>query len=204
MTTESLSSANAVWVDIKPPPWWLVLIEGILLIVVGIFLLINPYQTFVALIWALGIYWFARGVLDLVSLFWDRRMWVWKIIAGVLGIVAGWIVFQNPITSAVVIGQLTVWILAFTALFFGVSDLIRAFKGAGWMSAVLGVVSIILAILLMTNSFAATASLPWVVGILAILVGLLLLFGAFRLRSLQHSIADLREQANAQMNSLRD
>ena len=121
-----------------------------------------------------------------------------------IGLIAGWIVIQNPITSAVILGQFTVWMLAFIALFFGISDLISAFKGAGWVNAVLGVVSIILAILLMTNSFAATASLPWVFGILAILAGALLVFGAFRLRSLQHSIADLREQANAQLDAMAD
>ena len=204
MTTESLTSANAVWVEVKPPPWWLVLIEAILLIVIGIFLLVNPYQTFVSIIWVLGIYWLVRGVFQLVSLFWDRRMWGWKIFAGILGLIAGWIVIQNPITSAVILGQFTVWMLAFIALFFGISDLVSAFKGAGWVKAVLGVISIILAVLLMTNSMAATASLPWVIGILAILAGLLLIFGAFRLRSLEHSIDALRDQANAQINAMTD
>ena len=164
MTTESLTSANAVWVEVKPPPWWLVLIEAILLIVIGIFLLVNPYQTFV-MIWVLGIYWLVRGIFQLVSLLWDRRMWGWKIFAGILGLIAGWIVIQNPVTSAVVLGQFTVWMLAFIALFFGISDLVSAFKGAGWVKAVLGVISIILAVLLMTNSMAATASLPWVIGV---------------------------------------
>ena len=125
MTTESLTSANTVWVEVKPPPWWLVLIEAILLIVIGIFLLVNPYQTFVSMIWVLGIYWLVRGVFQLVSLFWDRRMWGWKIFAGILGLIAGWIVIQNPVTSAVVLGQFTVWMLAFIALFFGISDLVR-------------------------------------------------------------------------------
>ena len=78
------------------------------------------------------------------------------------------------------------------------------FKGAGWVKAVLGVVSIILAGLLMTNSMAAIASLPWVIGVLAILAGLLLIFGAFRLRSLEHSIDALRDQANAQVNAMTD
>ena len=204
MTTESLTSANAVWVEVKPPPWWLVLIEAILLVVIGIFLLVNPYQTFVSLIWVLGIYWLVRGIFQLVSLFWDRRMWGWKIFAGILGLIAGWIVIQNPVTSAVVLGQFTVWMLAFIALFFGISDLVSAFKGAGWVKAVLGVISIILAVLLMTNSMAATASLPWVIGVLAILAGLLLIFGAFRLRSLEHSIDALRDQANAQVNAMTD
>ncbi|MFN2107023.1 MAG: HdeD family acid-resistance protein [Candidatus Promineifilaceae bacterium] len=204
MTTESFSSDTAFWTSVRLPPWWLVLIEAILLIIIGIFLLVNPYQTFVSIIWVLGIYWVFRGALNLISLIWDRRLWGWKIIAGVLGIIAGWIVWQNPVTSAVILSQITVWMLALIALFFGISDLIRAFKGGGWVAAVIGVISIIFAILLLNNTLRASASLPIAMGILAIFGGIITLFGSFRLRSLEHTLEDLSETAGAQLDALAD
>jgi len=204
MTTESFSSDTAFWTGVRLPPWWLVLIEAILLIIIGIFLLVNPYQTFVSIIWVLGIYWVFRGALNLISLIWDRRLWGWKIIAGVLGIVAGWIVWQNPVTSAVILSQFTVWMLAFIAIFFGISDLIRAFKGGGWVSAVIGVISIIFAFLMFSNTLRASASLPIAMGILAIFGGIIALFGSFRLRSLEHTLEDLSETAGAQLDVLAD
>lgn len=199
MTNDSFEAANAIWVEIKPPPWWLVLIEGILVIALGIFLLVSPFKTFVAFVWALGLYWLVRGVLNLISLIWDRRLWVWKIVAGVLGLLAGWIVIQNPFWGAVVVSQVTVWMLALTAIFFGVMDIIRAFKGGGWTAAVLGAISIALGVLLLTNTLAATAALPMVLGILAVLAGLLLFFGAFQLRKFQKGIDAMAESVQDSM-----
>ena len=49
MSSESFSADNAIWADVKLPPWWLVLIEGILLIILGIFFFVSPYQTLVRL-----------------------------------------------------------------------------------------------------------------------------------------------------------
>jgi uncharacterized membrane protein HdeD (DUF308 family) len=195
MAKEDFSAANAVWVEVKPPPWWLLLIEGILLAIIGVALLVSPYRTFVSIVWVLGIYWVLRGALNLVSLLWDRRLWGWKVLAGVLGLVAGWIVWQNPITSAIVVSQVTVWMIAFIAFYFGILDLIRAIRGAGWMTGILGVISIVLGILLLTNAFAASASLPLVIGLFAILGGVLLIFSSFRVRSLHHAVSELKEQA---------
>ncbi len=192
MTTESFSADNAVWTQVKLPPWWLVLIEGILLIILGGFLLVNPYSTAFSIVWVLGIFWLIRGVMDLVSLIWDRSMWGWKIVSGILGIIAGWIVFQNPISSTVVLGSLTVWFLAFTGIFLGTTSLVRAFKGAGWGTGILGAISIGLGILLFLNTGAAMAALPWVMGFFAIFGGIVSIFGAFQVRNAQKTLDALK------------
>ena len=54
---------------VKLVPWWLVLIEGILLIIIGIFLLTNPASTFVTIIWVLGIYWLISGIFNIIKIF---------------------------------------------------------------------------------------------------------------------------------------
>jgi uncharacterized membrane protein HdeD (DUF308 family) len=191
MTTENFSMGNAIWGEVKLPPWWLVLIEGILLIIIGIFLLLNPYKSFVSIIWVLGIYWLIRGILDLVSLIWDRTFWGWKIFAGILGIIAGWIVIQHPLGSSVVISQVTVFMLAFIGIFMGISAIVRAFKGAGWGTGIMGGISILLGILLLANSAIATVTLPWVLGFLAIFGGIMTIIGSFQVRSLEKKIDEL-------------
>lgn len=193
MSSESFSAENALWVKSKLPPWWLVLIEGILLIIIGIFLLVNPYQTFASIIWVLGLYWLIRGIIDLVSLIWDRSMWGWKIFAGILGIIAGWIVLQQPIGSAIVISNVFIWMLGFIGIFIGISSLIRGFQGAGWGTIILGVIEIILGILLLVNSNTFASWLPWVMAFFAILGGIGALFGAFRIRSAEHALDDVIE-----------
>lgn len=204
MSIESFSADNAIWTKVKLPPWWLVLIEALLLIAIGVFLLVNPYRTFVSVVWALGVLWFIRGVLDLVSLLWDRRMWGWKIFSGILGIIAGWVVLQHPLGSSVVVSQVTIWILAFTGIFMGISSLVRAFQGAGWGTGVLGVISIALGVLLFANTAVAASTLPWVLGIFAILGGIMGLFGAFGLRGLEKELEAGKARLQAEVDANAD
>jgi uncharacterized membrane protein HdeD (DUF308 family) len=194
MSAESYSD-SAVWGRVKLPPWWLVLIEGILLILIGIFFFVSPYRTLVTAIWVLGLYWLIRGILDLVSLIWDRSMWGWKIFAGILGIVAGWILLQQPLAGTLVLSVTLIWLVAFIGLFIGISSLIRGFQGAGWGTIILGVIEIVLSIILLMNAGGAASWLPWVLGALAILGGILTLVAAFGLRNVEHKIEDAKDQA---------
>jgi uncharacterized membrane protein HdeD (DUF308 family) len=195
MSTETFSGDNVVWSRVKLPPWWLVLIEGILLIIIGIFFFVSPYRTLVTAVWVLGLYWLVRGAIDLVSLIWDRSMWGWKIFAGILGIVAGWILLQQPLAGTLVLSTTLIWILAFIGLFIGISSLIRGFQGAGWGTIILGIIEIVLSIILFMNAGGAAAWLPWVLGGLAILGGILTLIASFGLRNVEHQIEDAKEQA---------
>jgi uncharacterized membrane protein HdeD (DUF308 family) len=188
MSSEGFSSGNAVWAPVKLPPWWLVLIEGILLIIIGIMFFVSPYQTLVTAVWVLGLYWLIRGIMDLVSLIWDRSMWGWKIFAGILGIIAGWILLQQPLAGSLVLSSTLVFMLGFIGIFIGISSLIRGFQGAGWGTLILGIIEIVLGIILLMNAGGAAAWMPWILGGLAILGGILAIIGAFNVRSLQHTI----------------
>ncbi len=192
MTTESFSADNAIWTKVKLPPWWLVLIEGILMIIIGIFFFASPYETLVSAVWVLGLYWLIRGIIDLVSLIWDRSMWGWKIFAGILGIIAGWILLQQPLGGALVLSSTLVLMLGFIGIFIGISSLIRGFQGAGWGTLILGVIEIVLGIILLMNAGGAAAWMPWALGGLAILGGILTIIGSFGVRSAQQALDDAR------------
>jgi uncharacterized membrane protein HdeD (DUF308 family) len=195
MSSDSFSGANAIWADVKLPPWWLVLIEGILLIILGIFFFVSPYQTLVTAVWVLGIYWLVRGVIELISLIWDRSLWGWKIFAGILGLIAGWILIQQPIGGSLVLSSTLVFLLGFIGIFNGIAALIRGFKGGGWGTLILGVISIILGIILFMNAGGAAAWMPWALGIMAIFGGIMALIGSFQVRGLQNRIDDVRGAA---------
>jgi uncharacterized membrane protein HdeD (DUF308 family) len=199
MSSESFSGDNFLWTRVKLPPWWLVLIEGILLIIIGIFFFVSPYQTLVTAVWVLGLYWLIRGVIDLVSLIWDRAMWGWKIFAGILGIVAGWILLQQPLGGALVLSSTLVFMLGFIGIFIGIASLIRGFQGAGWGTIILGVVEIVLGIILLMNAGGAASWMPWVLGGLAILGGILTIVFSFGLRNVENTIEDAKEQASVVM-----
>ena len=168
--------------DSQGVPWWLVLLEGIALIILGALLLLKPGMTTIVFVQFLGIYWLVAGIFKIISIFLDRSMWGWKLFAGILGIIAGIIVLQHPVWSPFVVGATLIIILGIQGLIYGAIGLFQAFKGAGWGVGILGAVSILFGIYLLANLQAATLVLPWVVGVLAIVGGIAAIVVAFRIR----------------------
>ena len=113
-------------------PWWLVLIEGISLIILGLLMLASPGMSTLILIQFVGIYWLVAGIFKIVSIFMDSADWGWKLVGGILGILAGLIVLQHPLWSPLVIGATLIIILGVQGLIVGVIGLVQAFRGAGW------------------------------------------------------------------------
>lgn len=178
MTAESTVSTGE-----KQVPWWLVLVQGIAAIVIGVLLLIEPRMTTAVLVQVMGIYFLVAGIVNLVSLFVDRTQWGWKLLLGVVGIAAGLAIIQHPLWASVLVPATLVLVLGIQGLIFGIVGLIQAFQGAGWGAGILGVLSIIFGILLITNPVIAGFSLPFVLGICAVFGGILSLVAAFQMRA---------------------
>jgi len=163
-------------------PWWVVLIEGIAAIIIGILLLVSPAITTIVLIQFLGIYWFIVGIIDIVRIFMDSSMWGWKLFSGLIGILAGIAIIQYPLWATLLVPTTLVWVFGFFGIIIGVIGLIQAFQGAGWGAGILGVLSVLFGLLLITNAFVASLTLPFIFGILALVGGVAALVMAFRLR----------------------
>ena len=164
--------------------WWLPLLQGIAALLIGILLITNTELTVLTLVIFLGVYWFIGGIFDLVSLFIDRTHFGWKLISGILGIVAGIVIVRNPIWAALLVPATLVWVLGVFGIIIGIMALLRAFQGAGWGTGLLGVISIIMGIILMgANVGIAAITVIYVAAIWAILGGIALIIFAFRLRS---------------------
>jgi len=56
-------------------PWWIVLLEGIISIILGLFIIFEPVATTITLVQILGIFWFLGGVFTILSLLVDRGIW---------------------------------------------------------------------------------------------------------------------------------
>jgi uncharacterized membrane protein HdeD (DUF308 family) len=164
-------------------PWWLILIEGIVALVVGVMLLVSPVRTTIYLIQVLGWYWLISGVFEIIGIFIDHTKWGWRLFSGIIGILAGLVIIGQPLMATILVPTTMVWIVGFLGIFFGVVLLIRAFQGGGWAAGILGVLSIILGIMLIGQPFVAALALPWIFGVCAIVGGILAIVAAFRFRS---------------------
>jgi uncharacterized membrane protein HdeD (DUF308 family) len=168
--------------DVKEVPWWLVLIQGISALILGIFLITSPGATTFILIQFLGIYWLISGIFQLIGMFIDSTAWGWKLFAGVLGILAGIAVLNHPLWSTLLVPSILVIILAVQGIIVGIVGLVQAFKGAGWGAGILGALSVLFGIVLLFNPILGAAALPWVLGIFGIVGGIAGIIAAFRMR----------------------
>ena len=174
---------SAVAMEQRQTPWWLVLVFGIVQIIVGVMLLMNPLQVANVLVWAIGLYWLVMGIYYLVSLIWDRRQWGWKLFGGIIGIIAGWFLIDATAPERLAsFGLAIVLVLGIQGIIMGIMGLIAAFQGGGWGAGIMGGISIVIGILLLGNMWAAALVLPWVIGIFAIVGGIFAIVMAFRMR----------------------
>lgn len=164
-------------------PWWITLIEGIALLIVGFLLFTNTTATVVVLTQVLAIYWLIAGIMQLVSLFIDHSAWGLKLLGGIIGIWAGIFILDHPLKGTLALGLAIVVILGIQALIMGVINIIEAFRGGGWGIGALGVINIILGLILLGNAMISAALLPWVLGGFAIVGGIIAIVMAFRYRS---------------------
>ena len=163
-------------------PWWLVLIEGIALLILGLLLISSPGMSSLILIQFVGIYWLIAGIFKIISIFMDSSGWGWKLVGGIIGIIAGIMILQHPLWSTFVVGASLVLILGIQGLIIGGIGLYQGIKGAGWGTAIMGVVSILFGLLFLTNVWGFTLSLPWAIGILAVIGGVLSIIAAFKIK----------------------
>jgi uncharacterized membrane protein HdeD (DUF308 family) len=168
--------------DVAGIPWWLVLIEGIALIIIGVLLLSYPAGALLVIIQILGIYWIISGIFQLIGMFMDHTAWGWKLFAGLLGILAGIVVLSSPLWSSAIVLATMVIIMGIQGIVYGGIGLYQAFKGGGWGRGILAAVSIFFGFILLANVMISVAVLPWVLAIFAIVGGIFAIIAAFKLR----------------------
>jgi uncharacterized membrane protein HdeD (DUF308 family) len=149
---------------------------------VGILILAAPGISALALTQLLGAYWLVSGIFSIVSLFTSRRSWGWKLLAGLLGIVSGLIVFQNPLWSAILVPAVLGIFLAVDGILIGIMRLIMAARGAGLGIAILGVLSIALGVVILLYPPLAVITAIYAFALLSIVGGIGAFFIALSLR----------------------
>ena len=175
MTATTAPSATSM--QTRARPWWLTLIMGITVFVLGAILLwapakdkVDAYQFIIAF---LGFYWLIGGIMEIVSLFVDRTAWGWKLFMGIVSIIAGSYVLMYPVAAGVALPRIFVLILGLWGLMQGIILLFMAFKGGGWGAGIMGVVAIIFGLILMGEygSIGSGLAMIWTAAIWGVIGG---------------------------------
>ncbi len=155
--------------------WVLFLVEGIILVILGLAAIIVPPLATLAVAIFLGWLFLISGIVGLVTTFWMRHapgFW-WSLLSAVLGIVAGIVLIGWPVSGAI---SLTLVLIVFFVI-EGVASIMFALEHRrelsgrwGWMLAS-GIVDLILAAIIFAG---LPLSAAWALGLL---VGINLVFG---------------------------
>jgi len=138
-----------------PGLWWLLLLEGITTIILGILLISQPAGTLAVIVIFLGIYWLIEGIFSLIRIFTHsgRAHWAWSLLSGILGIVAGILVLAQPMLSSLILTTTLVVIIAVQGMLIGTLNSVRGFQADGTGAKVLGVLSFIFVLWLLANAY---------------------------------------------------
>lgn len=180
MSETSVTRISEIEIDLVP--WWLVLLEGLAALIIGIYLFISPAPTVIILVSILGWYWLITGILTLITLILDRTDAAWRALSALLGIAAGIVIIGHPFWSAAIVPGTLVVLAGVLGICFGFISLFWALK-EGWGAAVMGVLSILFGLLLIGSPMVGIAILVYLLGALGVVGGLASIYLAIKLRS---------------------
>lgn len=168
--------------------WWVPVIRGIAAIIFGIIAFVYPGITIATLVLFFGAWVLIDGIFRVVGAIGHRASdpdWGWHIVIGIIGIIVGLLTFHMPqITALALIIYIAAWALMIGATEIAFAIKLRREIRGEWFLILMGLASIVFAILLLWNPVAGAAAVIWLIAWYAVVLGVLAVFFGFRLRSL--------------------
>jgi uncharacterized membrane protein HdeD (DUF308 family) len=177
--------------------WWLLALKGLVLLLMGIFILFNPDLALDAIIFYLGLLALVGGVAEvaLAVLNRERPQWTGSLLEGLLDIGIGVLLLTKPVVAELLPIILGIWIVA-----SGVMLLIRAFRSrqagqAAWMQwLLLSALLIAIGLWVIYDPRGTLVSFTLLMGTAMLAFGLLVLLIALRLRGTQKELRKAAEE----------
>jgi uncharacterized membrane protein HdeD (DUF308 family) len=174
--------------------WWLPVLRGVLLVVLGLLLLVEPLGTLVALVWVFGLFAVADGLVVLLEALMVRGRpgFGWVVAQGLVSIGFGALIMLWPgMTALVLYYLLALWVLVLgvTAVVVAVTQY-RA-RNLAWVGTLLfGLIGFLFGLLLAIKPQGTVEVILTVYGLFAFVAGAAVLVAGFATRSLGRQLAD--------------
>jgi len=173
------TNASAITTSDTDLPWWLYIVQGIALLLLGALALSAPGATLVVLVQLTGIYWLVSGIVTLVGLVGDRTAWGWKLFAGFIGVLAGIAIIAHPLWASVLVPTTLVLVIGIFGIVNGAMMIFASFGPRRWTGVILGIFGVFLGLILVANPVIGAATLPFVIGVFALVGGVMSIGMAF-------------------------
>src|SRR5438874_2021017 len=155
--------------------WWVPVLRGIAAVVFGVMAFVYPGLTVAVLVLLFGAWVLVDGIFRVVGALGHRgsdKEWGFDLVIGIMGIIIGLLTFHAPrITALALLIYIAAW-----ALMIGASEIALAIKlrkeiKDEWFLILMGLASIIFAVLLLWDPAPGALALIWIIGSYAIASG---------------------------------
>lgn len=175
--------------------WWVMLVRGILLVILGIAMFAWPQATLLVFVVLFAAYLFVDGIMSIVQGFSQRsdgQPSGWSFAQGVLAIAFGIAVLAWPDT----IGKVLMIVIGIWAILAGIGGIAAGFRmkqtpgsGWGWFLA-WGILALVFGIALIANPAAGILSILWLVALWMVMAGIVFIIASFFVRKVGNTIVN--------------
>lgn len=165
--------------------WWTLVVRGVAAIGFGIFTLIAPRTSLLAIVFVFGAYALIDGIVHMMSAWRNNRSERgWLLFEGLVSIAVGVVAFAwTELTALWLLMLIGAW-----AVLTGIAKIAAAYRlrrelEGEWLLATSGVLSIVFGVVLFVAPGAGLVALLWIIGVYAVVFGFMLIGLGLRLRS---------------------
>jgi len=168
--------------------WWIPLLRGALLVIIGLYALLTPGMTVAALMRVAAVFIILDGFLAVAAgIAGETSSRGWTIARGAVGILVGIFVFAHPYAIAGIAATVMLTIIALVIVVAGVMEIVGAVRdrneieGEGWL-ILGGALAVLFGVLVFIAPLSFGRLIVQILGVYAIIFGISLVSVAFRVR----------------------
>ena len=177
LTTADVTSA------LSRRSWWLPVLRGVVLLVLGLLMLVQPLWSVTALVWIFGIFVLLDGIVTVVQWFVNRKEpgAGWFLLSGLISIAFGAVVVVwTPQTAQILFYLIAGWVLVLGILGIIASVVLYRARDAGWTWVLtFGLVNVLFGLLLLTHPQESVKVVVVLLGLFAFVGGVVLVVSGF-------------------------
>jgi uncharacterized membrane protein HdeD (DUF308 family) len=163
--------------------WWLPVLRGVVLLVLGLLMLVQPLWSVTALVWIFGIFAILDGMVTIFQWFANRQEAGagWFLLSGLFSLALGIVVVVwTPETAAILFYLIAGWVLVLGVLGIIASVVLYRARDAGWYWVLtFGLVNFLFGLLLLTHPQESVTVVVVLLGLFAFVGGVVLIVSGF-------------------------
>lgn len=172
--------------------WWVWVLMGILYIVLGGFLFVKPFESFVILAQFMVIFFFVTGLFEIFYAITNRNVagWGFNLAMGVLQVFIGGYIIKHSNEG---FPEMTlIFLIMFWLIFYGISaisfsiSLRKMGVAAWWLTLIIGILALLVGFSIPYSPAGGIVFMTTLLGISALMIGIYSLYFGFTIRRFRH------------------